>query len=311
VSVRFLLAGIMLLPALNCFGQGYTPVGSVPAPAVCRLFDPVANTPDSSAADGSTNLRTQLLAIYNNQAHLTQTVKAVAEVRVIRGPKFGKSAGKSRVIGSFMDFEQPAWLRVIGVVPLAGTKIFDLSSDGREFRLMAPDHDKMTLFIGPSESEPDFTAGSLNLRPQEFLDALRWEEGKLAFKSESRPAVSSQSFMVDIDLPSRTGKSVSGKLQFDLTAGTVSSLRIYNATGEILSELAYADWRAASGAPGQTKEDCFPHHVRVIHPVEDYQIDIRFLEVARNSPLPRADFRFKPPHGIPVVRVSETGNKEQ
>ena len=295
--------------ATSCFGQESRPPGAAAEPAACELFEPVALV-SASILDSGDDLPARMLAVYNNQAKYIRSIKAVAQVRVIRGAKFGNSAGTTYVIGSFMDFEQPAWLRVTGVVPPVGNKLFELSSDGREFRLMAPERDKMTLFVGPSEGPPAYRIGNLNLRPQEFLDVLRWEEGKLGLKSGSRPTVSGQRFVVDVDLPPRTGGSVSGKLQFDLAAGLIASLRIYDAAGEVLSELVYSEWRTANGGSQDAKKGCYPHRIRVIHPKEDVQLDVRFLEVTLNPQLPRSGFRFKPPRGIPVVHISETGSDD-
>jgi hypothetical protein len=307
---RLLFASVLLFAVLPSFGQNLattTPSG----PSPCQLFEPLEKLPASAETtphDQTLDLSARLLAIYNHQARVIRTLKTVAEVRVIRGPKFGTSAGKSRMVGSFMDFEQPAWLRVTGVAPLAGTKLFDMASDGREFHLLAPDHDKLTLFVGPSESQPDFTAGRMNMRPQEFLDALRWEEGKLLLNPESQPIFSPQLSSIDIALPSRAGTTASGKLHFNLAAGTVSSLEILNAAGVTISKLEYSEWRNSTGSDQQVDTFCYPYHVRVIHPVEDYQVEIKFVEVKLNPRLDRSGFRFHTPHGVPVVRVSETAN---
>ncbi len=308
---RFLFPCALFFSVLPCFGQDHAPGTTPSSPPACHLFDPLdltSATSVSTTSDGGSDYSARLLAIYNNQARVIRTLKTVAEVRVIRGPKFGKSAGKSRMVGSFMDFEQPAWLRVTGVAPLAGTRIFDMASDGREFHLLAPDHDKLTLFVGPSESQPDFTAGNLNMRPQEFLDALRWEQGKLLLNSGIQPTASPQISAIDIALPTRAGTTATGKLHFNLAAGTVSSLEILNAAGDIISKLEYSEWRTSTSTDQQVDTLCYPYHVRVIHPVEDYQVEIKFVEVKLNPRLDRAGFRFHAPHGVPIVRVSETIN---
>jgi hypothetical protein len=272
---------------------------------MCTLFEPLGEARDTSSPTGGDDLPVQLLSVYNGEAHLIRSLKATAEVHVVRGPKFGASAGKSRTIGSFMEFEQPAWLRVTGVVPLAGSKVFDMSSDGREFHLLAPDHNKLTFFVGPVEAKPDFTAGNLNLRPQEFLDALQWGEGKLSAVPQKNPQSAERNETVDIDLPPRGGEAVTGKLKFDLRKGTISSLEISTSSGEVASEIHYADWRPMQKAPGQTAEGCFPRHVQVVHPSEDFQIDIRFLEITLNPRIDRNRFYIGAPRGVPKVRVED------
>lgn len=310
-SARLFLPVTLFIALLPCLGQDRAPSTTSSSPPACQLFEPLNKlsvSPVGPTRDEKLDYSSRLLAIYNNQARIIHSLKTVAEVRVIRGPKFGKSAGKSRMVGSFMDFEQPALLRVTGVVPLAGTKIFDMDSDGREFHLLAPDHDKLTLFVGPSESQPDFSAGNMNMRPQEFLDALRWEQGKLLLNPERLSDASPQISSIDIALPSRAGTVTSGKLHFNLAAGTVSSLEFLNAAGVTVSKLEYSEWRTSSNADQQADVLCYPYHVRVIHPLEDYQVEIKFVEVKLNPRLDRSGFRFRAPHGVPIVRVRETAN---
>jgi hypothetical protein len=305
VLLKFALAGALLLVAkpVHTRAQDQAPREAAPAVAECRLFDPPTGIDGDEAS--LQNLRARLLASYNAQSRLVHSLKTTAQVHIIRGPKFGKSAGKSKAMGAIMDFQQPAWLRATGVAPPGGIKLFDMASDGREFRLLAPDHNKMTLFVGPAWSQPDFTAGSLNLRPQEFLDALRWGEGKLLLAQSPSRAVEKGVETLEIDLPPRGGKNVTGKLRFDLAKGTVSSLTIYNAKGGLISDIHYADWRLMSQQAGQSDAGCFPRLVQVLHEAEDFQIDIRILEMTLNPTIDRARFRISVPRGVPTVHVTE------
>ena len=303
--LKFALAGFLLFVAnpVHTGAQDQPPRTAAPAVAECRLFDPPRSIDGDQAS--AQNLRARLLASYNAQSRLVRSLKTTAQVHVIRGPKFGKSAGKSKMMGAIMDFEQPAWLRATGVAPPGGVRVFDMASDGHEFRLLAPDHNKMTLFVGPAWSQPDFSAGSLNLRPQEFLDALRWGEGQLTLAQSAPVSPDKGIETLEIDLPPRGGKKVTGKLRFDLAKGTVSSLALYNAEGGLISDIHYADWRHMSQQSGQTDEGCFPRRVQVIHEAEDFQIDIRILEMTLNPVIERATFRISVPRGVPTVHVSE------
>lgn len=303
--LKFALAGVLLFVAIPAHAHAHDQSAREAAPLVaeCRLFDPLTTSDGDEAS--TQNLRARLLASYNAQSRLVRSLKTTAQVRIIRGPKFGNSAGKSKMMGAIMDFQQPAWLRATGVAPPGGIKLFDMASDGREFRLLAPDHNKMTLFVGPAWSQPDFTAGSLNLRPQEFLDALRWGEGKLTLAQMPPGAAEKGVETLKIDLPPRGGKNVTGKLRFDVAKGTVSSLTIYNAEGELISDIHYANWRLMSQRSGQTDEGCFPRHVQVIHEAEDFQVDIRFLEMTLNPAIDRATFRISVPRGVQTVHVTE------
>jgi hypothetical protein len=308
-SARLLLVATVLLPPPNCFGQVKALRTPVPPPDACKLLDSLAADSPDSGRSGA-DLAARILAIYNAQAQLERSIKTTGDVRVVRGASFGAEAGKTSMLGAFLSFEKPAWVRATGIVPLAGAKAFDLSSDGREFRLLAPDHGIMTLFTGPAEAAPDFSAGTLGLRPREFLDALRWPEGAVML-SEQRPAGgAADGVTVDFALPAGDGKSATGRLHFDMQSGVVSALQLFNAAGETDAEIHYADWRLTNDASAPAKQACYPRKVQSVHAKEDFQILIRFADVTFNSRIPRSSFRFSVPKGTRTVRVDEQGHPQ-
>jgi hypothetical protein len=312
VAVRFFSVALLILLAQTpcAFGQTQRPVSA--APASCSFFDPASTVHSNADAVHDVDLN-RLLAAYNAQARLVRSMKAVAIIRATRGPKFGARAGTSHPITGLFDFEQPSSLRATGVVPPSGRKVFDLSSDGREFHLLASDHDTMKFFVGLVDAQPNAPEiQELEIsdiaRPREILDALRWQEGTLRHTGTSATA---RKDVLEFDLPPRAGKSITGKLQFDPQNGAVSSLRFHNADGELISEVFYADWQPLSGAEGGASQGCFPRRVRLVQPMEDVQLDFRFLELTLNPRIPRASFRVNPTPGTPVVRLSRTATERE
>jgi hypothetical protein len=272
----------------------------------CSLFDR-ATTGDSIVDRDA--IQSRLLATYNNQARLVRSMKAIATIRATRGPKFGAKAGTSRPITGFFDFEQPALMRVTGVAEPMGRKVFDMASDGREFRLLAPDHETMKLYVGLVDAQPNMSEISAPeisdiARPREILDALRWQEGTLRKTAQSSAV---QSDTIEFDLPARAGKPITGKLHFDLQSGEITSLEIYADGTDLISEISYADWQPLSDSSARSTHGCFPRRVRLVQPMEDIQLDFHFLELTLNPHIPRARFRLNPAPGIPVVRLSPAG----
>lgn len=308
-SVRFAFVLLLLLAQPSAgFAQDQKPAIPPAKSASCSLFA-TAITGDSSLVGDGAGIQARLLAIYNAQARLVRSMKAVAIIHATRGPKFGDKAGTSHPITGFFNFEQPALMRVTGVVPPMGRKVFDLSSDGRDFHLLAPDHDIMKHYVGLVDASPDMSEIKVPeisdiARPREILDALRWQEGTLRKSKEAFPE---GNVVVDFDLPARGGKSITGKLLFDAQTGAIASLQIYGADGELMSELFYADWQPLNDPAGGSPQGCFPHRVRLMQPMEDVQLDFRFLELTLNPRIPRANFRLSPAPGTPVVRLSPAG----
>jgi hypothetical protein len=309
VSLRSLIAALVFLLALPLyvFAQQKS-TAPVPAAGSCALFGP--STAGSSVSDSVNSSRTRLLAIYNAQARLFHSLKASVVFAGVRGPKFGPKAGKSREIAGFIDFQQPGRIRVTGVTPPLGKTAFDLASDGREVQLLAPDHDVMKFFVGQVDALANVPEADDLPRPREFLDALRWPEGTLRKAEEKRPSPDTQDDTLDLDLPPRAGKPIEGKLHYDPRSGAVTSLELYNADGELLSELKYADWQAVGGATGGSSKACLPRRVQLIQPMEDVQLDIRFLQLTLNPRLPGSSFHLSPPPGTPIVHLdSQTKTK--
>ncbi len=185
-----------------------------------------------------------------------------------------------------------------------------MSSDGREFHLLAPDHEVTKHYIGLVDAQPDMSEIKVpeisNIaRPREILDALRWQEGTLRKSSEVH---AEGNHVLEFDLPARSGKAIKGKLLFDALIGAITSLQIYDTDDELISELFYADWQPVNDSSGGSSEGCFPRRVRLVQPMEDIQLDFRFLELTLNPRIPRASFRLTPVPGTPVVRLSPSGS---
>jgi len=318
MRVRFFSAAFICITALPSAGLGQTVKPATPPVSVeCSLFGPASKT-DSDSDVSSAVLQTRLLEIYNAQARLTRSIKATAILHATRGPKFGAKAGTSHPVTGFFYFEQPALLRVTGVVPPLGKKAFDLSSDGREFRLLAPDHEIMKIYLGMVDTKPNMSQISAPeisdiARPREILDALRWQEGTLR---KTQTSTASEGDALEFDLPSRAGNSISGKLKFDPQTGALASLQIRDAKGELISEVFYADWQPLAETPGaaspdSTSKGCFPRRVRLVQPMEDIQLDFRFLEMTLNPRLSRINFRLSTAPGTPVIRLSPAGTGKE
>jgi hypothetical protein len=304
--MNLFFAGLLLLPGMFAgFAQAQKPIPPPQKISSCSLFDRAVAGDSGLDSDA---LQAHVLATYNNQARLVRSMNAIATIRATRGPKFGAKAGTSRPITGFFDFEQPALMRVTGVAEPMGRKVFDMASDGREFRLFAMDHETMKFFVGLVDAQPNMSEISAPeisdiARPREILDALRWQEGTLRKTAPS----TADSTTVEFDLPARAGKPITGKLHFDLQSGEITSLEIYADGTDLISEISYADWQPLSDASAASSHGCFPRRVRLVQPMEDIQLDFHFLELTLNPRIPRARFRLNPAPGVSVTRLSPAG----
>src|ERR1700752_5366164 len=63
---------------------------------------------------------------------------------------------------------------MVGQAPVIGKTIFDMASDGKEFRVWLPTKNK--FLVGDVRLERNSEKPLENLRPQNLLDALLWPE---------------------------------------------------------------------------------------------------------------------------------------
>lgn len=278
-------------------------------PSACAVFDSVVKT-QFIAGESNEAFQSHLLETYNAQARLVRSLKAVAVVHAVRGPKFGARAGKSKEIAGFIDFEQPEWLHITGVVPPLGTRVFELASDGRKVQLLAPDHNTTKFFVGALDALPNGSDADDLTHPREFIEALRWQVGSLRKTAETQFSPAAPSATLDLNLPPRDEKSVEGKLQFDPRSGAVNSLQLFGADGELLTELRYTDWRTLGDAASGSPQSCFPRRVQLIQPVAGLEMDIQFLELTLNPRILKSTFHITAPRGVPVVHLNSRGTEK-
>ena len=128
---------------------------------------------------------------------------------------------------------------------------------------------------------------------------------------ETHPSPAAQNDTLELDLPARGGKPIEGRLQFDPRSGAVTSLQLHNADGKLLSEIRYADWRTVGGAAGGSSRACFPRQVQLILPVEDVQLDIRFVELTLNPRISKSSFHLNRPRGTPLVHLDSAARQKE
>jgi outer membrane lipoprotein-sorting protein len=270
----------------------------------CSLLAPESNR--VGAVDAAV-----LLAAYNSQVRTIRSLHVIGLLRGKSGVEYG--IGKQPFeLPIFIDFVSPDFIRVTGAVATMGDRGFEMTSDGKEFRLLVPENGKKTFLIGPVDAPAHSPRPRENLRPQPLIDALRWREGRLRVGTKllapAQSEANSNTQILELDLvPDGNGPSAE-RVVFDLGTGVVNSLTTYDASGKELSETTYLDWEMMSTYPESVPVGCFPRRIHLVRQDRDYEIDIRITEIALNPSIPMSRFRPSPPRGIPVVHVNMAGD---
>jgi outer membrane lipoprotein-sorting protein len=254
-----------------------------------------------------------LLGAYNAQASLLQTLEATVMLRGSGGSAFGKHASDSRGAPAMLSFRAPGWLRITGVIPFSAQRSFDLSSDGREFRLLVPDGKRMRFYVGPVDAPTTSQNPRENLRPQPLIHALHWARATLSGSVSSKQAGSPDARTITVGLLGAQNDSArSAEIAYDLRNGTVTGLVIRDASGLAVSEIHYADWREVTNGGSAPSPFCFPRRMTVNQPREGIQLEMKLVAITVNPRIPPSKFQLTPPAGLPVKRLGsseERGNR--
>ena len=181
-----------------------------------------------------------------------------------------------------------------------------MTSDGREFSLLVPEDEKKVFLTGPADAPAKSKVPRENLRPQPFLDALRWQEGRLRVGSERSGNAGTR--VMEIELPPSRSGARTAKVEFDLLSGVVNSLAAYGEAGQLIYEAQYRQWEEMKTASEKGAGGCFPRGIHLVRPDDDYELNLRITQVSLNPDVPLSTFRPSPPRGIPVVRLDGQGN---
>jgi hypothetical protein len=267
----------------------------------------ICSMPGIAPDSGHSFNDSDLLASYNSQAGLIQTVQGSVVVRAKSGPELGSKLRDSRPSPAILTFRAPASLRMTGVVPFSARRTFDIASDGRDFRLLVPDGKIMRFFVGPVDAPPVSSNPRENLRPQPIVDALHWFPARLV--SAAAPGGSGTGDVRALSvvlLGPHEDSQKTARLEFDLRHGTVSKIDIFDDLRKIVTELQYSNWQQVpvSGKPGNSI--CFPKQVLVNQRAQNLQLEIKTMSVQLNTVLAPTQFQLIPPRGIPVTRITQS-----
>jgi outer membrane lipoprotein-sorting protein len=200
---------------------------------------------------------------------------------------------------------KPELLRVLGQVPVLGTRMFDMASDGKNFTLLIPSKNK--VFKGANKLKKKSANQLENLRPDFFLDAMvvrglepdDWY-GVVADTETVEDATRKHLFTVP-EYVLNISRHNPGSRQ--LTPVRVITFHrddlmpyeqdLYDSEGNLETQVHYANYRNFDSGS-------FPTMITIKRPLEDYYIVLTVDEVKQNMPLTDDQFQIKIPEGTKV-----------
>jgi len=259
--------------------------------------------------------REELLDKYNAFASSVKSLNATVELKTTAGSKYSGLIQEYHEVKAFLLASRPAYVRMVGQAPVIGKTIFDMASDGKEFRVWLPTKNK--FLIGEVALERNSDKPLENLRPQHLLDVLLWpqirkEETALLeeFNDES------SRFYVLTVLRGGYSTEIFRKIWFDRADLNVVRLQSYGPRGVLLSDARFSDWQpldgqTAGGSAAAGGPQAFPRTMRLDRPHDDYRLDLQISKIDLNVNLSADRFQLTQPANSELVHVNTAADSRQ
>ncbi len=200
---------------------------------------------------------------------------------------------------------------MVGQAPVINKTIYDMASDGKEFRVWLPTKNK--FLTGEVALERNSEKPLENLRPQHLLDALLWpeirkEETTLLEEFNDENA----RYYVLTVLRGGYRTEIYRKIWFDRADLNVVRLQTFGPKGALLSDVRYSGWQPLTDPPpAPNGPQSYPRALRIDRPHDDYRLDLQVLKIEFNAELPAERFQLAQPANSELVRVTAAADSKQ
>jgi len=265
---------------------------------------------DSTEAD--------LLASYNKQVQSVQTLQATVDLIPSTGTTYSGVIEEYHDVPGFILAERPATVRMIGQAPVVAKNIFDMVSDGRQFRIYIPS--KNTFLVGPTALTRPSNKPLENLRPQHVVEALFWPPfpptANVLFEQFDFNV--SRYYILTLLRQAESGKfEIDRKVWYSRVDLRVSRVQLFGTGGKLEADIQYSDWQlvpppaaTAAGAP-PSDQPIFARDIHIWRPQDDYKLEIKILKLTLNETIAPDRFDLPQPPGTDLVRVGDETSTTQ
>jgi outer membrane lipoprotein-sorting protein len=249
-----------------------------------------------------------LLAGYNNQVRAVQSLQATVDLIPSTGTTYSGVIEEYHDVPGFILAQRPATVRVIGQAPVVAKDIFDMVSDGKEFRIYIPS--KNSFLVGPTDLVRPSNKPLENLRPQHIVEALFWPElppsANVLFEQFDFSV--SRYYILTLLREAGGGKfEIARKIWYSRTDLRVSRVQLFGAEGKLDSDIQYSDWQPVPTAEGAfvPEQSSFARDIHIWRPQDDYKLEIKILKLSLNETISPDRFELAQPAGTDLLRVGD------
>jgi outer membrane lipoprotein-sorting protein len=258
-----------------------------------RLMSRAVNSKPLLVADLPT-----LLAAVKKQYDAIQNFSASVDMVPALGSTEKNQITEYKDVRAYIRFRKPSNFRLIGLLPVVRSTMFDMVSDGADFKLYIPS--KGRFIVGRNAIDQLSPNKLENLRPQHFLDALVVQP--LDTKTDK---VMLQN-LTDEDnayyIVHEVHELLDGALQLRRTIWfsridmTMARQMIFDEAGNPLTDARYSEWHLYDNVP-------FPKHIEINRPRDEYAIVLDVVKMDINKGVASDQFVLDQPEGTTLQTV--------
>ncbi len=239
-----------------------------------------------------------LLAAIGKQYDAIQNFSAMLDMVPALGSTEKNLVTEYKDVRAYMRFRKPSDFRLIGLMPVVRSKMFDMVSDGADFKLYVPS--KGRFIVGRNAIDGLSTNKLENLRPQHFLDALMVQPIDLkTYKVvlENFTDADNAYYIVH-----EVQELLDGKLQlrraiwFSRIDMTMARQMIFDEAGNPLTDARYSQWHSYDNVP-------FPKHIEIDRPRDEYATVLDVVKMDINKGVGSDQFVLEQPEGTTLQTV--------
>jgi outer membrane lipoprotein-sorting protein len=246
----------------------------------------------------------ELVSKLNALSQNVRSMTATVDLEPTTGSIYSGVIKEYHDVRGFILIQSPAKIRMQGQAPVVRTDIFDMVSNGEEFRLYIPPLQKFvvgkTAFRRPAKNSLE------NLRPQHILEALLVPPVDPATEKrllEEAQEAGHRYYVVIIAEEVEGGElHLKRRAWFDRADLQLARMQFYEAQGLYVEDVRYSDYQDFQGVT-------YPSHIEVVRPIEDYRLAITILKATFNQPIDAEKFILTQPSGTQLIDLDEKEEK--
>jgi outer membrane lipoprotein-sorting protein len=250
----------------------------------------------------------ELVVKINAQSKAVTTMSATVDLEPTAGSVYSGVIKEYHDVGGVILLQRPATIRIQGQAPVVRTNIFDMVSNGDEFRLYIPS--KQKFLVGKITFYHATKNALENLRPQHILQALILpaidaEHESTVLEQAERRSVRRRFYVVDVIAPEADRRLVlRRKMWFDRADLELVRTQYYDPDGACTEDVSYS-------APQDFQGIHYPTKIEITRPVEDYQLTVTIEKATFNEPIAPEKFDLKQPEGAQLVDLDTVKPEEK